>query len=204
MKGVLMSKKTTAVSAAGRVALSLPRCTLTPTSLTFDESATEKDWREAMGRLASVAGASQWWIGDGLNHGEAQYGDIAEVAADLGKHYQTAAKAKQVSAIFTVKRRRLSLPFSFHDAVRTLSEDDQDELLDWAETPGEDGLLPTRKQLREKVRERKPPKEKPFDGEAAGNRLRDWLRTELDRWPESQRREAAHWIRQIIEKEYGL
>lgn len=61
-----------------------------------------------------------------------------------------------------------------------------------------DELLPPEK------KSGKPPKEKPFDGEAAGNRLRDWLRTELDRWPESQRREAAHWIRQIIEKEYGL
>ena len=105
---------------------------------------------------------------------------------------------------FEKDRRRSNLPFSFHDAVKGLPEDEQDELLDWAETPGEDGTLPTRKQLREKVSERKPPKEKPFDGEAAGNRLRDWLRTELDRWPESQRREAAHWIRQIIEKEYGL
>jgi len=55
-----------------------------------------------------------------------------------------------------------------------------------------------------KRRERKPQKEKPFDCEVAGGRLRDWLRTELDRWPESQRREAVHWIRQIIEKEYGL
>lgn len=199
-----MAKKATDISACRRVALSLPRCTLTPTSLTFDESATEKDWREAMGRLASVAGASQWWIGDGLNHGEAKYGDIAETAETLGKAYFTAAKAKQVAAAFEVSRRRLSLPFSFHDAVKGLEEHEQDELLDWAETPGEDGTLPTRRQLRDKVRERNPPKEKPFDGEAAGHRLRDWLRTELDKWPESQRREAAHWIRQIIEKEYGL
>jgi hypothetical protein len=199
-----MGKKSM-IEATERPALSLPKCTLTATSLTFDESASEKDWREAMGTLSSVAGASQWWIGDGLNHGESQYGDIVEVAADLGRHYQTAAKAKQVAAKFTVKRRRSTLPFSFHEAVRSLDQSEQDELLDWAETPGEDGERPTRKQLRDKVRERKPQKEeKPFDGESAGNRLRDWLRTELDRWPESQRREAAHWIRQIIEKEFGL
>ena len=47
-------------------------------------------------------------------------------------------------------------------------------------------------------------KEKPFDGTEAGGRLRDWLRTELDKWPESERHEAAHWIRQILNKEYGL
>jgi hypothetical protein len=170
----------------------------------FDGSATEHDWKEAMAKLASVAGASQWWIGDGLNHGEAQYGDIAETAEALGKAYFTAAKAKQVAAAFQVSRRRLSLPFSFHDAVKCLSEDEQDELLDWAETPSEDGTLPTRKQLREKVRERKPTKEKQFDKEAAGHRLRDWLRAELDRWPEEFRRKAGYWIRQIIEKEYGI
>ena len=193
------------IEAAERPALSLPKCTLTATSLTFDESASEKDWREAMGRLASVAGASQWWIGDGLNHGEAQYGDIAETATELGKSYSAVSKAKSIASQFELCRRRQSLPWSFHAAVASLNEDDQDELLDWAETPGEDGELPTRKQLREKVRERKPQKEeKPFDGDSAGNRLRDWLRTELDRWPESQRRTAAHWIRQIIEKEFGL
>ena len=198
-----MAKKK-GLNVAGQPPLTLPKCTLTATSLVFDEAATEKDWLEAMGRLASVAGASQWWIGDGLNHGEAQYGDIAETAAELGKAYQSVVNAKNVSAKFEPNRRRLGLPWSFHAAVSSLEEGDQDELLDWAEAPGEDGQLPTRKQLREKVRERKPPKEKPFDGEAAGNRLRDWLRTELDRWPELQRREAAHWIRQIIEKEYGL
>jgi hypothetical protein len=201
---VCVMAKRKGLSVAGEPPLTLPKCTLTATSLVFDESASEKDWREAMGRLASVAGASQWWIGDGLNHGESQYGDIADTAAELGKGYQSVANAKSVAAKFEVYRRRETLPFSFHAAVSSLEEGDQDELLDWAETPGEDGELPTRKQLREKVRERKPPKERPFDGEAAGHRLRDWLRSELDKWPDSQRREAAHWIRQIIEKEYGL
>lgn len=197
--------KTSMITSSKQPALSLPKCTLTATSLTFDESASEKDWKEAMARLASVAGASDWWLGDGMNQGEARYGDIADTAADIGKHYRSVAKAKQIAAMFTVERRRSSLPFSFHEAVRSMSEVEQDKLLDWASTPGEDGTLPTRKQLREKVRERKPHKEeKPFDGESAGNRLRDWLRTELDRWPESQRREAAHWIRQVIEKEFGL
>ncbi len=43
-----------------------------------------------------------------------------------------------------------------------------------------------------------------FDVDVAGGRLRDWLRSELDRWPEKCRDEAAHWIREILEKEYGL
>lgn len=199
----VMGKKSM-IEATERPALSLPKCTLTATSLTFDDSASAEDWKDAMARLAGVAGASNWWIGDGINHGKKKYGDITETAERLGKAYQSVINATNVSAKFEPNRRRLGLPWSFHAAVSTLDEHGQDELLDWAETPGEGGVMPTRKQLREKVRERKPPQEKPFDGESAGNRLRDWLRTELDRWPEPQRREAAHWIRQIIEKEFGL
>ena len=47
-------------------------------------------------------------------------------------------------------------------------------------------------------------KEKPFNSAEAGCRLRDWLRAELDKWPEEKRNEAAHWIRQVLSKEYGL
>jgi hypothetical protein len=109
-----------------------------------------------------------------------------------------------MSGKFELVRRRTSLPWSFHAAVASLERHDQDELLDWAEKPSEHGVMPTRKQLREKVRERKPVKERPFDGTAAGDRLRDWLRAELDKWPEEHRREAARWIRHVIEKEFCL
>lgn len=47
-------------------------------------------------------------------------------------------------------------------------------------------------------------KPKPFNEVAAGDRLRDWLRAELDRWPEDVRSIAAHQIRQILEKEFRL
>lgn len=45
---------------------------------------------------------------------------------------------------------------------------------------------------------------KAFNELEAGDRLRDWLRAELDRWPEDVRYQAAHWIRQILEKEFNL
>jgi hypothetical protein len=34
--------------------------------------------------------------------------------------------------------------------------------------------------------------------------LCDWLRAELAKWPDRYRHEAAHWIRQILEKEFNL
>jgi ParB-like chromosome segregation protein Spo0J len=47
-------------------------------------------------------------------------------------------------------------------------------------------------------------KPKSFDKDAAGDRLCDWLREELKKWPEKHRHIAAHWIRQILEKEFNL
>lgn len=40
-----------------------------------------------------------------------------------------------------------------------------------------------------------------FDVDAEGDKLRDWLRKTLKRWPQESRHEAIHWIKQIIEKE---
>lgn len=48
------------------------------------------------------------------------------------------------------------------------------------------------------------PQPKVFDGQAAGARLRSILRTELDKWPDSERHRAAHFIREILEKEFNL
>jgi hypothetical protein len=50
----------------------------------------------------------------------------------------------------------------------------------------------------------KPRKDREFDEDAAGSRLRDWLRAELEKWPEKYRPEAAHWVRQILTKEFNL
>ena len=49
-----------------------------------------------------------------------------------------------------------------------------------------------------------PKKKKSSDwkGEARF-KLMDWLRAELNRWPENHRDEAAHFIRQVL-KEFGL
>jgi len=59
------------------------------------------------------------------------------------------------------------------------------------------------KQFR-KDSDEKPRKVRDFDEDAAGSRLRDWLRAELEKWPEKYRPEAAHWVRQILTKEFNL
>jgi ParB/Sulfiredoxin domain len=41
-----------------------------------------------------------------------------------------------------------------------------------------------------------------FDEDKAGDRLRDWLRAELAKWPKQSLPKAIHWIKQIITKEF--
>jgi len=41
-----------------------------------------------------------------------------------------------------------------------------------------------------------------FDVDARGDRLCDWLRHELDQWPQEHLGEALHWIVQIATKEF--
>lgn len=41
-----------------------------------------------------------------------------------------------------------------------------------------------------------------FDPDKRGDRLRDWLRRELNEWPPEHRHEALHWVKQIITKEF--
>ncbi len=45
-------------------------------------------------------------------------------------------------------------------------------------------------------------KEKTFDADARGDKICDWLRHELDQWPQEHLRLALHWINQIITKEF--
>jgi hypothetical protein len=57
--------------------------------------------------------------------------------------------------------------------------------------------------LEEKQEEQATSEGEGFNVEEEGNALRDWLRMELDRWPSKHIEEAKHWIRQIVDKEFG-
>lgn len=50
----------------------------------------------------------------------------------------------------------------------------------------------------------KPSEPRPFDADAEEDKVVDFLRNTMDRWPEELRPRAAHWIREILDKEYGL
>lgn len=136
--------------------ISLPGCTLTRTGIIFDEGITGDQWIEVLKQLETFDGVTQWGVGDALLLQEskpASWGDMyKQVVDDFGVRYGSAAIAKHVAKEFDFLRRRKNLPFSWHQEVCPLGRDAQDAVLDWAETPGDDGRLPTQKKLREMVR----------------------------------------------------
>jgi N6-adenosine-specific RNA methylase IME4 len=130
---------------------------LSKTGLAFDAAITKEQWLEVGRHLEQFEGSSRWWLGDWLLHGEgqAQWGSMYDQVVDeLEGKYQTAAQAKWIANKFDFSRRREKLPWGHHVEVAGFeSQDQQGELLDWAEDNGEDGKPVTRKQLRERVRE---------------------------------------------------
>lgn len=138
-------------------AICVPGCTLTRTGIVFDEGITGEQWHEVLRHLERFDGVSRWGVGDALLLQEAKGAEWGskydEIVEEFGEKYGSAANAKMVASEFDFSRRRENLPFSWHQEVAPLDQDDQEELLDWAETPDENGRLPTRKELRERVRE---------------------------------------------------
>lgn len=148
---------TTTIASKKAAQLALPHCTLSRVGLQFESQLTADQWQEIGRHLEQFAGSSQWWLGDWLRHGEGQaaWGSMYDqVVEEFSEKYGSACNAKWLAEEFDFSRRREKLPWGHHSEVASLPFDDQEEILDWAEQEGDDGKRPTRKQLRERVRER--------------------------------------------------
>lgn len=100
------------------------------------------DWRRVGQKLLACNDSVQFWIGDWINYGEANYGDkYAEALAMFGTEergqygyeehtlHNFASVAKRVES----SRRREKLSWSHHEIVAALPPDKQSELLKEAE-----------------------------------------------------------------------
>jgi N6-adenosine-specific RNA methylase IME4 len=138
-------------------AISILGCTLTRTGIVFDDGITGEQWHEVLRNLERFDEVSRWGVGDALLLQEdkgAEWGSkYDEIVEEFGQKYGSAANAKYVAKRFVFSRRRENLPFSWHQEVAPLDQDDQEELLNWAETRDEQGRLPSQKELRQRVRE---------------------------------------------------
>ena len=116
---------------------------VTITALNIPEGLTYDQWAD-LGRGLNVSrkmvksASHMWWIGDWLAYGEHNIGEAYAAAVEsTGYEKNTLYQAKTVSLAIPPKRRREGLTWSHHRAVVSLSEADQDHLLDMAI---EDGL----------------------------------------------------------------
>jgi hypothetical protein len=77
----------------------------------------------------------QWAIGDWLNYGEREYGEMYSQALEIfPEHcYQTFANYKYVASRVEISRRKENLAWSYHAEVAPLDPDEQVEWLDKAE-----------------------------------------------------------------------
>jgi hypothetical protein len=121
---------------------------LTPTSLLLREGIAIEDWSRIGAQLARVDRAYRWWVGDWLNYGEREYGEMyAEALERTGLDYQQLANCKWVSAAVGVSHRCENLSWGHHYEVAALVPDDQDFWLERAT-----GQLWTRQQLRAHIK----------------------------------------------------
>jgi N6-adenosine-specific RNA methylase IME4 len=115
----------TAIAIPGRVsetALDLPA------GLSFEE------WQRCGGLLGQVGRSVQWWIGDWVNYGEAQYGEKYAQALDAtGLEYQAVANMAWVARQFEFSLRKENLSWSHHHFVAALPPDERQRWLDKAE-----------------------------------------------------------------------
>lgn len=124
--------------------------------LSLGDSLTREQWNEVGQQLSRCGGALQWWVGDWLNYGEKQYGEIKDSVESLGFKYSTATTWAWVAREIEPSRRLESLSWSHHHAAA--SHPDKKERRNLLATKTEDGKeVPkyTVKEIRDAVREHK-------------------------------------------------
>jgi len=84
------------------------------------------EWQDAVAFAQRAESGVAWWIGDLLNYGEAQFGEMYTQAMDAtGLAYQTLADAKYVARRVEFSVRTENLSFSHHKIVAAMDQKDQ-------------------------------------------------------------------------------
>jgi len=119
--------------AAQETAIAVPG-SLTASGLELRPGLSLNEWAAVGTALARVDRAYRWWVGDWLNYGELEYGEMyVEALATTGLDYQSLIQSKSVAKSVELLRRRSNLSWSHHCEVAALEQSEQDEWLDRAE-----------------------------------------------------------------------
>lgn len=136
----------------GKRQLYLPGMTLTPVGIKEVGKITQAQWEEAGDVLGEISKRCMWFIGDWYRIGaERKWGETYDDCQDrFGIAERTASNATSLCREFDFTRRRVKLPYSFHQEVQGLPHKDQDLLLDECEVHGW-----TQKELRAAAKEKR-------------------------------------------------
>lgn len=106
-------------------------------SLIIPPNMTIEDWETVGLRLGELNKRMQWWIGDWLNFGEAQYGEKYSQAMDATElDYGSLRNIASVARKFPPKYRNPNVTFSHHAVLTTLELDDAKNVLKKIEEHG--------------------------------------------------------------------
>lgn len=129
---------------------------LSETGYTLPEGLSIGRWLGIGETLHRMERSVMWWLGDWWNYGERRYGEMASQTAKskvedaTGHTFDTVRVAGYVAERFQFESRLSNVPWSYHQAVAPLDDDDAAALLREAVDNGW-----RRAQLREAVQERK-------------------------------------------------
>jgi adenine-specific DNA-methyltransferase len=98
-------------------------------------SPTFEQWQDCWAFVGKADGAVRFWRGDLIRYAEGAYGEMyTQFINDTKKDYITLRHDKSVADNIELCRRRHNLSFDHHQEVAYLEPDEQDKLLDFADT----------------------------------------------------------------------
>lgn len=116
----------TSVTRSAETFLEIAGCRLTTTALIMGRDLTYAEFAAIGHMLAVIEGAVQFWVGDWVNAGEAQFGERAQQAiSDTGWSYDTVQQYSRVARQVAPERRHPGLVFSHHREVSDLMPEQQ-------------------------------------------------------------------------------
>jgi len=134
----------------------------TETGLTIPADLPFDGWMELGETLKRMDASVQWWVGDWLNAGERNYGEMyAQALDETEAEYSTLANYKWVVSRIPFALRRANLAYSIHKEIaNTKDEKERYELLNQAseetalykETHGKKGKKWTVREAKKTVR----------------------------------------------------
>jgi N6-adenosine-specific RNA methylase IME4/ADP-ribose pyrophosphatase YjhB (NUDIX family) len=115
--------------------IKIPYCQITENSLCIQENIGKEQWDQIGIILKTMEKSIQFWIGDWIRFGEKKWGKMYKEAEEItGLENNTLRHIKSVSDNIDSCRRRHNLSYSHHAEIVGLNEEQQEKLLDKAES----------------------------------------------------------------------